>query len=71
MLGAIAGDIIGSVHEFIGAKTTSFPLFQPYSQFTDDSVLSIALADSILSGTSYLDQLVLYTKKYPGVGYGG
>lgn len=71
MLGAIAGDIIGSVHEFTGTKTTSFSLFQPHSQFTDDTVLTIALADSILSGTAYLDQLVLYAKKYPGAGYGG
>jgi ADP-ribosylglycohydrolase len=71
MLGAIAGDVIGSVHEFIGTKTTRFPLFQPQSRFTDDSVLSIALADSILSGKPYLDLLIQYAKKYPNAGYGG
>lgn len=45
MLGAIAGDIIGSVHEFRGLKTTEFPLFVAESRFTDDTVLSVAVAD--------------------------
>lgn len=38
MLGAIAGDVIGSVHEFIGTKTMEFPLFDQRSRFTDDTV---------------------------------
>jgi ADP-ribosylglycohydrolase len=42
MLGAIAGDIIGSVHEFRGTKSTDFTLFVPESRFTDDSVLAVA-----------------------------
>jgi hypothetical protein len=37
MLGAIAGDIIGSAHEAAGTKTTEFPLFDEYARFTDDS----------------------------------
>lgn len=36
-LGAIAGDVIGSVHEHAGTKTADFPLFTPASRFTDDS----------------------------------
>ena len=44
MIGAIAGDIIGSVYEHHPIKTTDFPLFQPRSRFTDDSVLTVALA---------------------------
>jgi ADP-ribosylglycohydrolase len=44
MLGAIAGDVIGSVHEFIGTKTTDFPLFDRDSSFTDDTVLAVAPA---------------------------
>jgi ADP-ribosylglycohydrolase len=50
MLGAIVGDIIGSVHEYIGTKTTEFPLFVPGSDFTDDSVLTVAVADWTLTG---------------------
>ena len=45
MLGALAGDIIGSVHEFLQEKTMDFPLFVEHSRFTDDSVLTIAVAD--------------------------
>lgn len=50
MLGAIAGDIIGSVHEGVGTKTRDFPLFTPRSTFTDDSVLSVAVADTMAGG---------------------
>ncbi len=57
MLGAIAGDIIGSVYENDNIKTTEFPLFQEACTFTDDSVLTVALADSIISGASYFDKL--------------
>ena len=49
MLGAICGDVIGSVHEWAGTKTKEFPLFVPASTFTDDSVLTFAVADWILS----------------------
>jgi len=55
MLGAIAGDIIGSVHEFRGTKSADFPLFVPESRFTDDSVLAIAVADCLMTGKNYLD----------------
>ncbi len=51
MLGAIAGDIIGSVYEARPIKTTRFPLFHPLCRFTDDTVLTVALADSLLHGT--------------------
>ena len=47
MLGAIAGDIIGSVHEFVATKTTYFPLFVAQSRFADDTVLTIAVADCL------------------------
>jgi len=39
MIGALAGDIIGSVYEFRQIKTKDFALFQPRCHFTDDSVL--------------------------------
>ena len=50
MLGAIAGDIIDSVYESGWMKSTDFPLFTPRSIFTDDSVLTVAVADCILHG---------------------
>lgn len=71
MLGAIAGDIIGSIYERNNIKTTEFPLFQPSCRFTDDTVLTVALADSILNGTPYVDLLKRYYRAYPHAGYGG
>jgi ADP-ribosylglycohydrolase len=70
MLGAIAGDVIGSVHEFLGQKTKEFPLFVDGSRFTDDTVLSIAVADCLLTGASYVDKFRAYAKKYPDRCYG-
>jgi ADP-ribosylglycohydrolase len=70
MLGAIAGDIIGSVHEFLGTKTKEFPLFVPESRFTDDTVLTVAVAECLLTGCSYVDRFHEYTRAYPGRCYG-
>lgn len=70
MIGALVGDIIGSVYEFIAMKETEFPLFSNKSRFTDDSVLSIAVADCILSGSSYVDKFHEYTKTYHDRCYG-
>jgi ADP-ribosylglycohydrolase len=71
MLGAIAGDVIGSVHEWAGTKTKNFPLFIRSSNFTDDSVLTVAVADWILTGNSLVDTFHEYVRLYPGRGYGG
>ena len=71
MIGAIAGDIIGSVYEWDNIKTKDFPLFSDRAFFTDDSVLTVALADSILTGTPYADNLRKYYNLYPDAGYGG
>jgi len=71
MLGAIVGDIIGSVHEGAGTKTKDFPLFVPGSTFTDDSVLTVAVAEWILTGQNLVDLLHVYVQTYPGRGYGG
>lgn len=70
MLGAIAGDIIGSVHEFEAQKTKDFPLFVADSRFTDDTVLTVAVADCLLNGSSYTDKFHEYTSTYPDRGYG-
>lgn len=71
MIGAIAGDIIGSVYEHQPIKTKSFPLFQARSTFTDDSVLTVAIADAILNGRPYLDAVREIGRRHPGAGYGG
>ena len=71
MIGAIAGDIIGSVFEWNNIRTTNFPLFSQNSRFTDDTVHTIALADSILNDIDYIDKLKEYTHAYPDRGYGG
>lgn len=70
MIGAIAGDIIGSVFERHPIKTTSFPLFSNESTFTDDTVLSVAVADAILNKKDYATALKSYGRKYPHAGYG-
>ena len=48
MLGAIAGDVIGSVHEHLGTKSMDFELFAPECRFTDDTVLTVAARDTTL-----------------------
>lgn len=70
MLGAIAGDIIGSLYEIRGLKTKDFPLFVPESRFTDDTVLTIAVADSLLHSASYAEKFHAYGNAYPLAGYG-
>ena len=79
MLGAIAGDIIGSVHERRKQKSKAFPLFVEGSAFTDDTVLSVAVAEGILAGqlspdsdreTDYARTLKRYGQNYFSVGYG-
>jgi len=71
MIGPIAGDIIGSVFEWNNVKTTEFPLFSPTSTFTDDSVLSVAVADVILNGGDYVSSFKKYGRKFPDSCYGG
>jgi ADP-ribosylglycohydrolase len=70
MLGAIVGDIIGSVHEGRGTKTTDFELFVPDCRFTDDTVLTVAVAECILRGRAYVDAFHEYFHAYPDAGYG-
>jgi ADP-ribosylglycohydrolase len=71
LLGAIAGDVIVSVYEFAGQKKYDFPLFSAGSQITDDSVLTIAVADAILHQRSYLECIREYALAYPDNSYGG
>ena len=50
MLGAIIGDIIGSVYEWNNIKTKEFPLFSERCFFTDDTVMTVAIAEALLHG---------------------
>lgn len=81
MIGAIIGDIIGSRFERRrnNIKTKEFDLFTPYNRFTDDSVLSIAIAKAILEAkddqeelrVSTIRYLLRYGQHYPHCGFGG
>ncbi|HPW18777.1 MAG TPA: ADP-ribosylglycohydrolase family protein [Candidatus Aminicenantes bacterium] len=71
MIGAIAGDIIGSVHEFGRTKSKDFPLFVPGSAFTDDSVLTAAIARAILTDGDYRKSVLEIGRRYPDAGYSG
>ena len=82
MYGAILGDIIGSPYEFDqGYKMKDFPLFSRNSEFTDDSVMTLAVADAFLSLPPEASKVEIrrflvrsmqtYGRKYPYAGYGG
>jgi ADP-ribosyl-[dinitrogen reductase] hydrolase len=70
MLGAIAGDIIGSIYEFDPIKTKDFPLFGAGTTFTDDTVCTVAVAECILQEGDFATFLKGYGRRYPGRGYG-
>lgn len=70
MIGAIAGDIIGSRWEGTGFKGRDFDLFAAGCRFTDDTVLTIAIADSILTGVDYASSLRKHYRLFPQAGYG-
>lgn len=76
MLGAIIGDIVGSYYEFNSIKTTEFELFDPWSRYTDDSVMTIAVAEWLLDDPSHSHQvleekMVKFGNLDPRAGYGG
>lgn len=81
MIGAILGDIIGSPYEFdMGDKTKDFPLFSKRSMFTDDTVMTVAVADAFLKVSpnapdADIKQTIIramrdYGSRYPHAGYG-
>ncbi|MBR6004597.1 MAG: ADP-ribosylglycohydrolase family protein [Clostridia bacterium] len=80
MYGAILGDIIGSPYEFdMGDKTKDFPLFSARSKFTDDSVMTVAVAQALLDSegktddeirAALVDSIRRWGLKYPDAGYG-
>ncbi|GBO55611.1 hypothetical protein APA_3762 [Pseudanabaena sp. lw0831] len=71
MLGAIVGDIVGSIYEFSNHRFKDFPLFGEDCKFTDDTVLTIAVADCLMNNGNYTEYIKNYARKYTGRGYGG
>ncbi len=69
MKGAIIGDIIGSAFKTSNHLSTDFQLFKPASAFTDDTVLTLATADSLLNDKDYESSLKQWVRAYPGAGY--
>ena len=69
MIGAIAGDMIGSPYESHPIKTTDFPL--RVARFTDDTVLTVAVAHAILSDGDYAGAMRRFGRRHPDAGYGG
>jgi len=70
MLGAIAGDIIGSVHEGSSPGCKEFVLFSSRATFTDDTVLTVAVASALLHGRDFATELREWGRRYPSAGYG-
>jgi ADP-ribosylglycohydrolase len=70
IIGAIAGDIIGSVYEWNNVKSLNFDLFCPRSTFTDDSVLTLAAMYALLNGISYAQAYHEFGREFSGKGYG-
>ena len=76
MLGALVGDIIGSMYEFHNTKRTDFELFPEGSRFTDDSVMTLAVAKWLLEDEAHSIHYLIYCMQelgdhYPNAGYGG
>jgi len=72
MLGAIVGDVVGSVYEWHQTKRKDFePLFPEDCFFTDDSVLTVAVADALLNQHDPAEALKSWGREYPNAGYGG
>lgn len=71
IIGAIIGDIVGSFYEYVNFKSTSIALFTEKTQFTDDTVMTIAIADWLLHGEPLQETLPKWGLRFPNRGYGG
>ena len=71
IIGAIIGDIAGSFYEFYNCKSTNIALFTDGTQFTDDTVMTVAVADWLLSGVPLQKAMSDWGREYPDRGYGG
>lgn len=77
ILGAVIGDIVGSTHEFVQTKSTDFDFYTDNNHYTDDSVMTIAVADWLISTPKPVSNDTLpfimrkWGNRYPWAGYGG
>lgn len=76
IIGAICGDIIGSTYEFHPIKTKDFEIINKHSRFTDDTVLTLAVASWLTEDKTHNTQTLVkkvqkLANKYPHAGYGG
>ena len=71
MLGAIIGDIVGSIYEWDRIKTKDFEFFDRRGDFTDDTVCTAAVADILLHDLPPAATMQAWCRRYPGRGYGG
>ena len=79
LYGAFLGDMIGVPFEFLPCTIRNFPIFTPYTRYSDDSVMTMAVAEAMIMTHGYseedalpviVEQMQKYGKKYPGAGYG-
>ncbi len=76
MLGAIVGDIVGSIYEFQNTKSMDFEMITPWSNFTDDSVMTLAVAKWLIEDETHSIHYLIFCmqelgNRYPNAGYGG
>lgn len=71
MLGAIIGDYVGSIYEMNNCRRTDFPFFSPDCRFTDDSMMTVAVADALLTDGDFAAAMRRWGRQYPDAGYGG
>lgn len=73
MLGAVIGDVVGSIYEWNNIKSKDFPLFTPSCFFTDDTVMTFAIAEGIMDGgkeKDFIARVKEYGRAYPNLSYG-
>ncbi len=76
IIGAVCGDIIGSAYEFHKTKDINFKLFTPQSTFTDDTVMTCAVAEWLIEDPDHTHEALVeimhrYGEEFPHAGYGG
>ena len=71
MLGAIIGDIVGSIYEWDRIETKDFTFFGDGCEFTDDTVCTVGVADILLHDLPPAETMQEWCRRYPGRGYGG
>lgn len=70
MKGAIVGDILGSPHEHLPEKEADFNLLNRFIKFTDDTILTVAVANALLTDKNFENSYVDFSQRYPNRGYG-